>query len=70
MHPALTPEVREVLTVDGSIASRDARGGTAGERVAEQLPDVRRAVDATAPCSALTAVVARRRRACSATPLR
>lgn len=32
----LTPEVREVLTVDGSIASRDARGGTAGVRVAEQ----------------------------------
>ncbi|WP_018179804.1 argininosuccinate lyase [Jongsikchunia kroppenstedtii] len=32
----LTPQVREVLTVDGSIASRDARGGTAGARVAEQ----------------------------------
>ena len=34
--PALTPEVRTVLTVAGSIASRDALGGTAGARVAEQ----------------------------------
>ena len=36
VDPALTPEVREVLTVTGSIASRNARGGTAGEAVAEQ----------------------------------
>ncbi|WP_158893302.1 argininosuccinate lyase [Amycolatopsis anabasis] len=36
IHPALTPQVREVLTVEGSIASRDARGGTAPVRVAEQ----------------------------------
>ncbi len=34
---ALTPAVREVLTVDGSVRSRNARGGTAPERVAEQL---------------------------------
>ena len=33
----LTAEVREVLTVDGSIASRDGAGGTAPVRVAEQL---------------------------------
>ena len=33
----LTPKVREVLTVKGSIASRDGRGGTAPSRVAEQL---------------------------------
>ncbi|MEV6611723.1 argininosuccinate lyase [Kutzneria sp. NPDC051319] len=33
----LTPKVREVLTVEGSIASRDGRGGTAPNRVAEQL---------------------------------
>jgi argininosuccinate lyase len=44
VHPALTPDVREVLTVDGSIAARTARGGTAGVRVAEQLADLRRAV--------------------------
>lgn len=37
IHPALTPAVRDVLTVEGSIASRDARGGTAGVRVGEQL---------------------------------
>ncbi|MBW0115433.1 argininosuccinate lyase [Pseudonocardia abyssalis] len=43
VHPALTPGVREVLTVAGSIASRNARGGTAGERVAEQLDDLRAA---------------------------
>ncbi|TWE29262.1 argininosuccinate lyase [Prauserella muralis] len=36
IHPALTPQVREVLTVGGSVASRNARGGTAPERVAEQ----------------------------------
>ncbi|WP_308204058.1 argininosuccinate lyase [Goodfellowiella coeruleoviolacea] len=34
--PHLTPEVRTVLTVQGSISSRNARGGTAAERVAEQ----------------------------------
>nr|WP_120492166.1 argininosuccinate lyase [Corynebacterium lactis] len=37
VHPALTPDVREVLTVEGAVASRDTRGGTAGVRVAEQL---------------------------------
>lgn len=33
----LTPAVREVLTVEGSLASRAAAGGTAPVRVAEQL---------------------------------
>ncbi|GAA5170184.1 MULTISPECIES: argininosuccinate lyase [Amycolatopsis] len=37
ISPALTPQVREVLTVEGSVASRDARGGTAPARVVEQL---------------------------------
>jgi argininosuccinate lyase len=37
ISPELTPEVREVLTIEGSVASRDARGGTAPSRVAEQL---------------------------------
>ncbi|MCS5480820.1 argininosuccinate lyase [Corynebacterium sp. YIM 101645] len=32
----LTPAVREVLTIDGAVASRTTRGGTAGARVAEQ----------------------------------
>ncbi len=35
--PDLTPEVREVLTVAGSLASRSGRGGTAPVRVREQL---------------------------------
>ncbi|MGI8798546.1 MAG: argininosuccinate lyase [Pseudonocardia sp.] len=43
-HPALTPKVREVLSVDGAIASRDTRGGTAPGRVAEQLIGLRTAV--------------------------
>jgi argininosuccinate lyase len=38
-HSSLTPEVREVLTVAGSIGSRDGRGGTAPGRVAEQLAE-------------------------------
>ncbi|GAA1188917.1 argininosuccinate lyase [Nesterenkonia xinjiangensis] len=37
IHPELTPAVRDVLSVDGSLASRDAVGGTAPVRVAEQL---------------------------------
>ncbi|CAM3866139.1 argininosuccinate lyase [Kibdelosporangium persicum] len=36
INPRLTPKVRDVLTVAGSIASRDAYGGTAPSRVAEQ----------------------------------
>ena len=41
IHPGLTPAVREVLTVEGSVASRDGRGGTAPVRVAEQLAELR-----------------------------
>ena len=36
----LTPQVREVLTIEGSVSSRDARGGTAPTRVADQLDAV------------------------------
>lgn len=39
----LRPEVREVLTVDGAVASRDTRGGTAKPRVEEQRERVRAA---------------------------
>ncbi len=35
----LTPGVRSVLSVEGSLASRNAVGGTAPERVAEQLAE-------------------------------
>ena len=37
IDPRLTPEVREVLSVTGSVAARRGCGGTAPERVAEQL---------------------------------
>ena len=37
IDPHLTPTVRDVLSVEGSLASRDAVGGTAPVRVAEQL---------------------------------
>ena len=36
----LSPEVREVLSVDGSVATRDGRGGTAPVRVAEQIVEL------------------------------
>lgn len=42
----LTPAVREVLTVPGSLASRAGRGGTAPVRVAEQLDRLRSDVEA------------------------
>jgi argininosuccinate lyase len=40
----LTPQVRDVLTVEGSVASRNSRGGTALDRVTEQLAELRAAV--------------------------
>jgi len=40
VSPQLTADVRQVLTVQGSIASRDGRGGTAPRRVAEQLDEL------------------------------
>jgi argininosuccinate lyase len=42
----LTPDVREVLTVEGSLGSRDGRGGTAPARVREQLAQARAATAA------------------------
>jgi argininosuccinate lyase len=33
----LTPDVRAVLSVPGALAARSTRGGTAPQRVAEQL---------------------------------
>ena len=46
ISPYLTPEVRSVLTVEGSLASRNTRGGTAQERVVEQLAELRARVTA------------------------
>jgi argininosuccinate lyase len=45
LSPQLTPAVRELLTAEGSVASRDGRGGTAPARVAEQLEELAAAVE-------------------------
>ncbi|WP_168702358.1 argininosuccinate lyase [Gordonia paraffinivorans] len=45
INPALTPAVREVLTVRGSVESRNAHGGTAPEQV-------RRQIEVVSACSA------------------
>ncbi|HWA66143.1 MAG TPA: argininosuccinate lyase [Mycobacteriales bacterium] len=42
----LTPDVREVLSVQGALDARAARGGTAPARVAEQLAELRTTVEA------------------------
>lgn len=44
----LTPEVREVLSVEGSVASRTGAGGTAPVRVAEQRTELVERVQAAA----------------------
>ena len=41
ISPELTPAVRDVLTIEGSVSSRDSRGGTAPQRVSGQLDEVR-----------------------------
>jgi argininosuccinate lyase len=43
--PQLTPRVREVLTTEGSVASRTGRGGTAPDRVREQLGELAAAIE-------------------------
>lgn len=48
VSPTLTPEVREVLTVEGSVASRTGAGGTAPVRVAEQRAELIERVQAAA----------------------
>jgi argininosuccinate lyase len=59
IDPRLTGEVRSVLTVAGSLAARDQRGGTAPERVAEQLAELTAAVRELAPASLTRAPTAR-----------
>jgi argininosuccinate lyase len=44
IHPMLTPEVREVLSVSGSIKSRNGAGGTSVSRVLDQISALRRLV--------------------------
>jgi argininosuccinate lyase len=48
----LTPDVRQVLTVDGALAARQGHGGTAPVRVAEQIAALRATVDAHAAWAA------------------
>ena len=45
ISPHLGPEVLEVLTVEGSVASRQGRGGTAPARVGEQLGELATAAE-------------------------
>ncbi|PSK91407.1 argininosuccinate lyase [Haloactinopolyspora alba] len=45
VSPELTPAVREVLSVAGALASRSAKGGTAPDRVREQLTEVRTEIE-------------------------
>ena len=40
VSPLLTPAVREVLTIEGSVSRRTGAGGTAGVRVAEQRAEL------------------------------
>ena len=46
ISPALTPAVRSVLTAEGSVSSRRDRGGTAPDRVREQLGEFARVAEA------------------------
>jgi argininosuccinate lyase len=48
----LTPDVRQVLTVPGALAARRGFGGTAPERVAEQITALRSVVNAHAAWAA------------------
>jgi argininosuccinate lyase len=45
ISPSLTPDVRQVLTVEGALAARKEQGGTAPQRVAEQLTALRALAD-------------------------
>ena len=47
VSPHLTPGIRDVLTVEGSVASRDGAGGTAPSQVALQLTHLTARVRAT-----------------------
>ncbi len=45
VSPMLTPQVREVLLVSGSLASRNTFGGTSPQRVSEQIEELRETVE-------------------------
>ena len=52
VSPHFTPDVRSVLSVPGALAARDTYGGTAPNRVADQLAGLRTAVAADAAWAA------------------
>ena len=52
ISPHLTPDIREVLSVEGALAARKAPGGTAPEQVAAQLAALRAIVDEQAAWAA------------------
>ena len=59
IDPRLTPGVRDVLSVEGSISSRTGAGGTAPVRVREQLAQARaRIAELTTWCDGLGSLVA------------
>ena len=58
----LTPDVRSVLSVPGALAARKARGGTAPERVAEQLTALKALATAHADWALSSPVAARSER--------
>jgi argininosuccinate lyase len=52
VSPLLTPDVRAVLTIEGAVAARSSRGGTAPVRVTEQLGRARLVVEEQAAWAA------------------
>ncbi|MBD2762569.1 argininosuccinate lyase [Kocuria sp. cx-116] len=53
----LSPQVREVLTVEGSLNSRNSQGGTAPAAVAQQLAELKRQLDELAAFESRRAIV-------------
>ena len=47
IHPALKGDVRDVLTVQGALASRTTRGGTAPSALAQQLSEAKSSLEKT-----------------------
>lgn len=45
ISPELSPDVLAVLTIEGSVASRNGRGGTASTQVSQQLAELRATLD-------------------------
>ncbi|QRZ61039.1 argininosuccinate lyase [Rothia sp. ZJ932] len=57
ISPELTPAVREVLTVEGSLNSRSAQGGTAPDAVAAQLTQLKTELESQRTFAARATVI-------------